>query len=100
MDETSGGLAVSHYCILGCKDYPGCPGAVENIKWTPDGCAMAASWSKGGFAVWSTFGALLCCSLGWDYGLNVDLHSMNPLHIMSMVRNTSWSFQKNCLSCE
>lgn len=54
-------------------------------RWTPDGCAMAMAWSRGGFSVWSTFGALLVCSLGWDYGLHVDLARFNPLNIVDMV---------------
>lgn len=85
MDESTGGLEVSHNCILGSKDYPGCPGAVSEVRWTPDGCAMIAAWSRGGIAMWSTFGALLMCSLGWDYGLNVDIQKNNPLCISSMV---------------
>lgn len=55
--------------------------------WTPDGCAMAASWSKGGLGLWSTFGTLLMCTLGWDYGLHVDLTRFNPLLVTSMVRS-------------
>lgn len=58
---------------------------MKNIKWTPDGCAMAVSWENGGIALWSTFGALLMCTLGWDYGLNVDLTTANPLLVLSMV---------------
>lgn len=46
---------------------------------------MIAAWGHGGVGMWSTFGALLMCSLGWDYGLNVDLQKCNPLHITSMV---------------
>ncbi|KAK9744460.1 RIC1 [Popillia japonica] len=84
VDETTGGLVVSHHCVLSSKDYPGCPGAVTSIKWTPDGCALVACWNLGGIGLWSTFGALLTCSLGWDYGLNVDLMKFNPLHIISM----------------
>lgn len=45
---------------------------------------MAVSWENGGIALWSTFGALLMCTLGWDYGLNCDLNTANPLSIMSM----------------
>jgi len=85
IDESTGGLEVSHYIILSTKDYPGSPGCVQGIKWTPDGCAMAVSWQKGGVSLWSTFGALLMCTLGWDYGLHVDLAHSNPLHIHSMV---------------
>lgn len=87
IDESTGGLEISHYCVLSSKDYPGYPGAVSQIRWTPDGCAMAVSWSRGGLSIWSTFGALLMCSLGWDYGLHVDLEKYNPLNITSMVRN-------------
>lgn len=75
---------MSHNCVLSSKDYPGYPGAVDNVLWTPDGCAVVASWSKGGIAMWSTFGALLMCSLGWDYGLNVDIQKNNPLQVLSM----------------
>lgn len=59
------------------------------MKWTPDGAAVAMSWTNGGFSLWSTFGATLMCSLGWDYGLNVDLVRNNPLNIMSM----DWSIE-------
>lgn len=99
VDESTGGLEISHNCVLSSKDYPGCPGAVENILWTPDGCALIASWSKGGIAMWSTFGALLMCSLGWDYGLNVDIQKNNPLQVLSMEFATEgyqlWMVNKN-----
>lgn len=85
VDDSTGGLEVSHNCVLSSKDYPGCPGAVGNVLWTPDGCALVASWCHGGIAMWSTFGALLMCSLGWDYGLNVDIQKSNPLQVLSMV---------------
>ncbi|KAJ9595098.1 hypothetical protein L9F63_013624, partial [Diploptera punctata] len=81
IDEITGGLEVSHHIELSSKDYPGSPGDVQGIRWTPDGCAMAVSWSQGGVSLWSTFGALLMCTLGWDYGPHVDLVHSNPLHI-------------------
>lgn len=84
IDESTGGLEISHHCVLSIKDYPGYPGAVDNVLWTPDGCALVASWSNGGIAMWSTFGALLMCSLGWDYGLNVDIQKNNPIQVLSM----------------
>lgn len=84
IDESTGGLETSHACVLSSKDYPGCPGEVTEVCWTPDGCAMAASWSKGGLGLWSTFGTLLMCTLGWDYGLHVDLTRFNPLVVTSM----------------
>ena len=37
-------------------------GAVSEMKWTPDGRAVAMSWKLGGFALWSVFGTLLHCT--------------------------------------
>lgn len=85
IDEMTGGLELSHTIELSAKDFPGAPGPVREMKWTPDGCAVMLSWSKGGYSLWSTFGAMLMCSLGWDYGLNVDLALKNPLDITGMV---------------
>ncbi|ERL90008.1 hypothetical protein D910_07366, partial [Dendroctonus ponderosae] len=100
VDDSTGGLEVSHNCILSSKDYPGCPGAVGNVLWTPDGCALVAAWCHGGIAMWSTFGALLMCSLGWDYGLNVDIQKSNPLQVLSMDFATEgyqlWMIRENC----
>ena len=48
----------------------GCPGPVSCMKWTPDGTALAMAWERGGFSIWSTFGAMIMCSLCWDYGKN------------------------------
>ena len=42
-------------------------GTVTSLAWTPDGCALAMTWSKGGIAVWSVFGALLTCTLQSDF---------------------------------
>lgn len=84
IDDLTGGLELSHTIVLSAKDFPGSPGYVREMKWTPDGCAVALSWSKGGISLWSTFGAMLMCSLGWDYGLNVDLALKNPLDIICM----------------
>ena len=38
------------------------------MKWTPDGTALVMAWKRGGFSIWSTFGAMIMCSLCWDYG--------------------------------
>ncbi|KAJ8926000.1 hypothetical protein NQ315_009855 [Exocentrus adspersus] len=106
VDESTGGLEISHNCVLSSKDYPGCPGVVNRVLWTPDGCALVASWLRGGIAMWSTFGALLMCSLGWDYGLNVDIQKCNPLRISSMEFATEgyqlWMIRKHAeeTSCD
>lgn len=92
IDDLTGGLELSHTIELSAKDFPGSPGSVREMKWTPDGCAVILSWSKGGISLWSTFGAMLMCSLGWDYGLNVDLALKNPLDITCMVIHAAFAF--------
>lgn len=89
IDEKTGGLELSHMLVVSSHVYPGEVGAVQGLRWTSDGCALALSWSTGGFSIWSTFGALLVCSLGWNYGLHVDLSKYNPLNITSM----EWSIE-------
>ncbi|XP_068620754.1 guanine nucleotide exchange factor subunit Rich [Battus philenor] len=84
IDEVTGGLELSHTMLLSSKDFPGDPGPVKCIRWTADGRAVAVSWERGGVSVWSTFGALLMCSLAWDYGLSQDLSKHNPLVVSSM----------------
>lgn len=84
VDETTGGLEVTHQMVLSPKDYPGCPGRVRCIRWTPDGRCVALAWANGGLSLWSTFGALLLCSLGWDYGLHSESMSASLLNIQSM----------------
>ena len=52
------------------------------LKWTPDGTALAMTWSLGGFSLWSTFGSMIMCSLCWDYGIHVsDPVAQNPVWI-------------------
>ncbi|CAH0724281.1 unnamed protein product, partial [Brenthis ino] len=84
IDEATGGLELSHTMLLSSKDFPGDPGPVKCMRWTGDGRAVAVSWEGGGMAVWSTFGALLMCSLAWDYGLSQDLAKRNPLVVSCM----------------
>ncbi|CEH17800.1 WD40 repeat protein [Ceraceosorus bombacis] len=42
-------------------------GPVKSLQWTEDGHALAVAWEKG-WAVWSTYGKLMACSLteGWE----------------------------------
>ncbi|RVE51421.1 hypothetical protein evm_003976 [Chilo suppressalis] len=84
IDEATGGLELSHTMVLSSKDFPGDPGPVKCLRWTADGRAVAVSWERGGVSVWSTFGALLMCSLAWDYGLSQDLGRHNPLVVASL----------------
>ncbi|XP_040165684.1 guanine nucleotide exchange factor subunit Rich [Anopheles arabiensis] len=87
IDDLTGGLELSHRLSLSAKDFPGSPGPVRDMKWTPDGCAIIVAWVNGGISLWSTFGSLLLCSLAWDYGLHVDLSKNDPFNIIS----TDWS---------
>ena len=53
------------------------------------------TWSLGGFSIWSTFGAMVMCSLCWDYGPHVsDPVAQNPLCLLSIVRSRSLSLKR------
>ncbi|XP_049278917.1 guanine nucleotide exchange factor subunit Rich isoform X1 [Anopheles funestus] len=84
IDDLTGGLELSHKLALSAKYFPGSPGYVRDMKWTPDGCAIIVAWGNGGISLWSTFGSLLLCSLAWDYGLHVDLSKNDPFNVISM----------------
>ena len=59
-------------------------GSVQSLCWTPDGCALAMAWQRGGYSIWSVFGALLLCSIGAESSLGCDISESSPLHISSM----------------
>lgn len=72
IDDLTGGLELSYTNILKSKDFPGNPGKISRIKWSPDGNVVAVVWQQGtvgSFSLWSCFGSLLMCSLAWDYGI-------------------------------
>ncbi|XP_048581598.1 guanine nucleotide exchange factor subunit RIC1 isoform X2 [Nematostella vectensis] len=89
-DDLTGGLILSHKLLLSSKDYPDAihsTGGVQCLAWTPDGSAIAVSWSwasHGGLALWSVFGSLLMCTLGGDYGKSQEAFLHNPFHVKSM----------------
>jgi len=85
IDESTGGLELSHHLILPTKDYPGCPGPVTAMKWTPDSTSLVLVWGAGGFSIWSTFGTMIMCSLGWDYGDKItDPIRKSPYNIQDL----------------
>jgi len=85
IDETTGGLEISHRLVLPTKDYPGCPGPVTGLRWTPDSMCLALVWAGGGFSIWSTFGTMIICSLGWDHGPSItDRIKQAPYNILDM----------------
>ncbi|XP_060654520.1 guanine nucleotide exchange factor subunit Rich [Drosophila nasuta] len=87
IDDATAGLEYSHRLMLTEHVLPGSLGAVNELKWSPDGCVLAVSWENGGLSLWSTFGALLMSTLSWDFGLHVDLLKRNPLQL----RRLEWS---------
>ena len=40
-------------------------------RWTPDSMCLAMVWAGGGFSIWSTFGTMILCSLGWDHSASI-----------------------------
>ena len=73
VDDVTGALVLSHKMVLEQKYYPGIKvGPINNIVWTPDGCALALTWETGGLAIFSVFGSCLMCTLGGDYGVNSE----------------------------
>ncbi|XP_030573202.1 guanine nucleotide exchange factor subunit Rich [Drosophila novamexicana] len=87
IDDATAGLEYSHRLVLTENVPPGSLGAVNELKWSPDGCVLAVSWANGGLSLWSTFGSLLMSTLSWDFGLHVDLVKHNPLQL----RRLEWS---------
>ncbi|XP_064624282.1 guanine nucleotide exchange factor subunit RIC1-like isoform X2 [Lineus longissimus] len=70
IDELTGALQISHKLMVSSKDYPDAcnsTGGVSILRWTPDGCTIAMAWEKGGYSIWSVFGALLVCTLATDF---------------------------------
>ncbi|KAL1443392.1 hypothetical protein MTO96_007479 [Rhipicephalus appendiculatus] len=77
LDEASGQFVASHKLCLSPKDFPESgAGAVSQLQWTPDGCALVLAWARGGFSLWSVFGSLLACSLNWDGGPPACIHAL------------------------
>lgn len=58
-------------------------GGLTQLQWSPDCTVLATAWEKGGFALWSVFGALIVCSLSWDFGLLDNIKS-SPFVVTSM----------------
>ncbi|KAM7355104.1 guanine nucleotide exchange factor subunit Rich [Cochliomyia hominivorax] len=88
IEDTTGGLEFSHRLSLNATVMPGTLGAVNELKWSPDGCVLVVAWENGGIALWSTFGALLMSSFSWDFGIHVDLVHDNPLCVSKMEWST------------
>lgn len=88
IDDSTGNLEFSHLLTLKSLVMPTILGMVSEMKWSPDGCVIIVAWKNGGFALWSTFGALLMSSHNWEFGVNVDLKTNNPLCVDKMEWST------------
>lgn len=83
IDENNSSVLISHRLILSPSSFPNASstaGSMNCIQWSPDSNVIATCWEKGGFALWTVFGALLTCSLSWDYGLLDSSKSININH--------------------
>ena len=57
-------------------------GAVKDMRWTPDGTALAMCWEHGGFSIWSVFGSLLHHSMAVDTGCEFRLSFSEALYVL------------------
>ncbi|CAG2100866.1 unnamed protein product [Medioppia subpectinata] len=86
LDDTQYGITITHRLVLSGDTFPDASftaGALTCIQWTPDSTVLATAWQRGGFALWSVFGALIACSFSWDLGA-VDAIKSSPFIVNSM----------------
>jgi len=88
IDDMNAALVINHRLVFSPSSFPNASstvGALNCLEWSPDSNVIVTSWEKGGFALWSVFGALLACSLSWDYGMldNSQLH-------LNVYKSLSW----------
>jgi hypothetical protein len=86
LDDTENAIIITHRLILSPNTFPDASstaGALTCLQWTQDSTVVATAWEKGGFALWSVFGALIACSLSWDFGL-IDAIKSSPFIVNSM----------------
>lgn len=90
IDEEHSLVLVTHKIVLPANTFPESSvhsiGRISCMQWSPDSMVLATCWEKGGVALWSVFGALLMCSLSWDFG-QVDRFSPDAFVASSL----SWS---------
>lgn len=89
IDEINSTVLISHRLVLSPSSFPNASstaGSMSYIQWSPDSNVIATSWENGGFAIWTVFGALVACSLSWDFGA-LDSSKSNNLNIFGSL---SW----------
>lgn len=88
-DEINSTILISHRLVLSPSSFPNAlstVGSMNYLQWSPDSNVIATCWEKGGFAIWTVFGALMTCSLSWDFGM-LESSKTNHLNIFSSL---SW----------
>ena len=88
IEDQTEGIQLTHRLLLldkDCPDMMGACGPVEDLNWTPDGAAVAMIWKKGGFAIWSVFGALI------SFCLSV-VHEGIPRSVSALVSVQIWEY--------
>ena len=86
LDDSANSVITTHKLVLPQSAFPDAmqtAGSMTQLQWTPDSMVLATAWEKGAFALWSVFGALLVCSLSWDFGL-LDNMKLNPFKVLSI----------------
>ncbi|RWS07678.1 RIC1-like protein [Dinothrombium tinctorium] len=81
IDELTSSVIITHRLVLSSSSFPNATetaGTMCCLQYSPDSTVLATSWEKGGFALWSVFGALLMCSLSWDYSDISNLNNKYP----------------------
>lgn len=71
IDDINGTLVKNHELQLQPSKYPHDPtklGAINCMRYSPDGSVLVTSWQGGNFALWSVFGSLLFCTQQWQSG--------------------------------
>lgn len=91
VDDENSIVLVTHRIKLPVNSFPESSicsmGSMNCMQWSPDSMVLATCWSRGGIALWSVFGALLMCSLSWDYGISQAMESSK----LFIVSSLAWS---------
>eukprot|EP01136_Pigoraptor_vietnamica_P006555 Opistho-1_new@39620 len=67
LDDVAQELRQLHWLTIPAESFPHVkPGPVSAMAWSADGRALAVAWRHCGLSVWSAFGSLLFCTLGYS----------------------------------
>ena len=102
IDDPTNTVVITHHLSLSASSFPNANnliGSLVCLQWSPDSSVLAASWEKGGFVIWSVFGSLLSCSLGWDYGTatNQNKYKLNVYESLAWGKEgyQLWTLEKS-----